>query len=153
MALIKPASEQRIVAVAQPADVHKIMEQTEKLTRAYWNVGVKKWGRTFKFHLRHKQMPTIDFSLRGRTAGQAQTLPYSDSDIIRYNVPLLVQNKDYFFRHTVPHEVAHLIAYYASGVMDHSTPWLNVMRSFGIEMAAKKYGVDKGRMVDPRKGR
>lgn len=51
--------------------------------------------------------PTIDYSLKGKTAGQA----FYRQGKIKLNAILLLENTDDFINDTVPHEVAHLIDY------------------------------------------
>lgn len=49
--------------------------------------------------------PTIEYSLKGKTAGQA----FYRQGKIKLNSVLLLENLDDFINNTVPHEVAHLI--------------------------------------------
>jgi len=56
------------------------------------------YGRTFTF-------PTLEFNLRGTTAGTANF----GTQKLRFNSILLVENVEDFMARTVPHEVAHLI--------------------------------------------
>ena len=51
---------------------------------------------------------SIDFSLRGRCAGQAR-LDRHGSASLRINQQLLAENRDDFLLKTIPHEVAHLV--------------------------------------------
>ncbi len=50
---------------------------------------------------------TIDFSLRGRCAGQAR-IDAQGGLQLRINLQLLAENLDDYLRTTIPHEVAHL---------------------------------------------
>ena len=50
----------------------------------------------------------IDFTLRGRCAGQARVERNGDT-CLRINQQLLVENLDDFLSNTIPHEVSHLI--------------------------------------------
>lgn len=72
------------------------------------------------------------FDLRGRTAGQAQYRPRGPW-VIRYNLDLLRENADAFIAETVPHEVAHLVAFLRHGprIRPHGAEWRAVMGEFG----------------------
>ncbi len=50
----------------------------------------------------------IDYSLRGRCAGQARVNRHGQT-FLRINLQLLSENLDDYLRQTIPHEVAHLI--------------------------------------------
>lgn len=51
---------------------------------------------------------SIDFSLRGRCAGQARVDRNGETGL-RINLQLLAENLDDFLSNTIPHEVAHLV--------------------------------------------
>ena len=51
---------------------------------------------------------TIDFSLRGRCAGQARVDGKGETQL-RLNYQLLAENLEVFVKQTIPHEVAHLV--------------------------------------------
>lgn len=77
--------------------------------------------------------PQIRFDLRGRAAGQARFgvgLPA----VLRYNPVLLAANADDFLATTVPHEVAHLLAYCRHGtrIRPHGREWRALMEGFGV---------------------
>ncbi len=76
--------------------------------------------------------PQIRFDLRGRAAGQAR-FGARGPWVIRYNPVLLRANGEDFLATTVPHEVAHLIAFarHGSGIRPHGTEWQAIMRHFG----------------------
>lgn len=80
----------------------------------------------------------IDFSLRGRCAGQA-CVEHNGRTKLRINLQLLADNLDDFLRQTVPHEVAHLVVYWQARkgrtkLPPHGTEWRVVMQNcFGLE--------------------
>ncbi|MBS1201819.1 MAG: hypothetical protein H6R22_328 [Chromatiaceae bacterium] len=78
--------------------------------------------------------PEICFDLRGRTAGQVR-FGRGRPCMIRYNLVLLRENTDAFLAETVPHEVAHLIAFarYGSRIRPHGSEWRAVMEYLGAE--------------------
>ena len=57
------------------------------------------------------ETPEILFTKKGRVAGAA----HSGSWLINFNEVLLQENIEEFIRNTVPHEVAHLVAYRIHG--------------------------------------
>ena len=58
----------------------------------------------------------IDYSLRGRTAGQAN----ATRSIIKINTILLVENFEHYVKQTIGHEVAHIIQYTIYGIVINS---------------------------------
>jgi SprT protein len=76
----------------------------------------------------------VRFDLRGRSAGQAR-LGSPGPALIRYNPALLRANPDDFLASTVPHEVAHLIAFARHGtrIRPHGAEWVAIMRHMGAE--------------------
>jgi SprT protein len=74
----------------------------------------------------------IRFDLKGQAAGQARFGP-SGPWVIRYNPVLLRENGDSFIAATVPHEVAHLIAFLCHGprIRPHGPEWRAIMEQFG----------------------
>lgn len=78
--------------------------------------------------------PSIRFDLRGRSAGQAR-LAARQPPLIRYNPALLQANPEDFLASTVPHEVAHLVAFARHGaqIRPHGPEWEAIMRHFGVE--------------------
>ena len=78
-------------------------------------------------------MPTISLKLHGRVSGKA----YYDECKISINPALFVLNKQYFFEHTIPHELAHLITFqlYHSPhrrLRPHGIDWKCVMDKLGV---------------------
>lgn len=77
---------------------------------------------------------SIRFDLQGRSAGQAR-LAARGPALIRYNATLLRANPEDFLDSTVPHEVAHLVAFARHGprIRPHGAEWVEIMRHFGAE--------------------
>jgi len=81
---------------------------------------------------------SIDFSLRGRCAGQAGVTRNGQTSL-RINQQLLAENLDDFLRHTIPHEVAHLVVNWKTRKKrrrprPHGPEWQAVMQEcFGLE--------------------
>jgi len=83
----------------------------------------------------HFRIPTpraeIRFDLRGRCAGQVR-FPARGRPAIRYNPQLLLENGERFLGRTLPHEVAHVIAYrlYGPRIRPHGPEWGEIMALF-----------------------
>jgi SprT protein len=81
---------------------------------------------------------SIDFSLRGRCAGQA-VVERTGATRLRINLQLLRENLDDYLIQTVPHEISHLVVNWQarnkrSKPRPHGTEWQAVMRDcFGLE--------------------
>lgn len=76
--------------------------------------------------------PAIRFDLRGKSAGQART-GGGKGPLIRYNRILLMRHTEEFLQRTVPHEVAHLVAFRlcGTGIRPHGPEWGAIMKLFG----------------------
>lgn len=76
----------------------------------------------------------IRFDLRGKAAGMV-VFPRTGNPYIRYNKLLLEQNGEAFLSQTLPHEVAHLVAYVLHGrsIRPHGKEWKAVMEFFGAD--------------------
>ena len=88
-------------------------------------------------------MPSIRHDVRGTTAGWAKPRTWE----LNFNPVLLEENFAKMMERTVPHEVAHLIAYKKAGwgyrVKPHGEEWKRVMRDFGCETTrCHKYNTD-----------
>jgi SprT protein len=85
--------------------------------------------RTAKFQL---PAVTIDFLLRGATAGKVRLSPYS-SPAISYNSVLLNENQLPFLSQTIPHEVAHIAIWYLyqNRVRPHGLEWKQMVVELG----------------------
>ena len=76
--------------------------------------------------------PEVSFKLRGQKAGVA----HITENKLRFNPVLYAQNRDDFLQQTVPHEVAHLVAYKQFGlkIAPHGQEWQLIMRGiYGLE--------------------
>ena len=92
-------------------------------------------------------MPRVEirFDLRGTAAGQARMRDGSFA-LIRYNAALLGLHPEVFVAETVPHEVAHVVAFTKHGacIRPHGAEWQAVMRHFGVEPSrCHRYDVSK----------
>lgn len=81
------------------------------------------------FPLKTFPEPKIKMDLTGKTAGMYDC----KKNILRFNLNLMLENKEDFIYNTVPHEVAHFVTH----VIDkHSKPhgvtWQAIMNLFGI---------------------
>ena len=76
----------------------------------------------------------IRFDLRGKAAGQAR-IRAAGRYLIRYNLELLKRGGVDFLEQTVPHEVAHVLAYHRHGrdIRPHGAEWKAIMRQLGAE--------------------
>ena len=76
----------------------------------------------------------IRFDLRGKAAGQVR-MGTGARTLIRYNLELLRRETADFLEHTVPHEVAHVLAYrrYGLRIRPHGPQWQRIMRQLGAE--------------------
>lgn len=79
----------------------------------------------------------IDFSLRGRCAGQAKV--GRGSTLLRINLTLLTENLADFLAQTIPHEVAHLVVNWQARnkrgrPRPHGPEWQRVMQCcYGLQ--------------------
>lgn len=90
----------------------------------------------------------VRFDLRGQAAGQARC-PTKGPALIRYNSVLLTENAQRFLARTVPHEVAHVIAYRVHGprIRPHGAEWRRVMDLFGADSSrCHDYDVSRSRV-------
>jgi len=80
----------------------------------------------------HIPQPLIRFDLRGRAAGQVR-IHAARAWEVRYNPSLLAGNPSDFLAQTLPHEVAHLVAYrlYGHRIRPHGPQWQAVMAYLG----------------------
>jgi SprT protein len=95
-------------------------------------------GRARHFYGLSLPEATIDFSLRGRCAGQAR-VSKNGSTNLRINSQLLVENLEDFLHTTIPHEVAHLVVNWRARKKrlrprPHGPEWQSVMQDcFNLE--------------------
>jgi len=95
-------------------------------------------GRARRFYGIDLPEALIDFSLRGRCAGQAR-VDRNGHTSLRINQQLLAENLDDFLKSTIPHEVAHLVVNWKARKKrqrprPHGPEWQVVMQNcFGLE--------------------
>jgi SprT protein len=80
------------------------------------------------FFGRNFESPTIEFNLKGQTAGQA----WLQSNHIRLNLKLAMNNFAEYILNTPGHEAAHLIVYQLNAptiVAPHGREWKHVMKN------------------------
>ncbi|MET0081969.1 MAG: SprT-like domain-containing protein [Sedimenticola sp.] len=85
-------------------------------------------------HYRRK-MPRVEirFDLKGTAAGQAR-MESGAAPVIRFNRELMNTNVDGFFERTIPHEVAHVVAYSLyRNIRPHGDEWKGIMSLFGAD--------------------
>ncbi|MCO5761185.1 MAG: hypothetical protein EP309_01855 [Gammaproteobacteria bacterium] len=75
----------------------------------------------------------VRFDLRGRGAGQVRRQP-GGTWMVRYNPLLLERHGEDFLARTVPHEVAHIIAFHHHGchIRPHGPEWRAIMHLLGL---------------------
>lgn len=83
-------------------------------------------------------------SLTGDTAALAHG---GKQGYINLNPRLLIQNKRAYFQDTIPHEVAHIVAWEIFGwrIADHGREWRTVMAWFGAEITVYHHYRDNSR--------
>lgn len=80
---------------------------------------------------RHFERCTVNFDLTGTCAGRA----HYTANRIRLNPQMLINHESEFIDQTVPHEVAHLLAFqvYGSRIKPHGSHWKKTMLVLGVE--------------------
>ena len=102
--------------------MNEIIELKES-TSQWINKANQVFGRTFP-------MPMISLRLKGGTAGKAHYTQWS----IKYNPEIYARHKEDFKKRTVPHELAHLIAFSIYGrIKSHGREWRSVMHRLGVD--------------------
>lgn len=79
------------------------------------------------FFYRTFTRPTVKIDLRGLSAGTATP----SQNLLRFNKELLLNNQQHFLQQTVPHEIAHLLAYHLFGlkIRPHGKEWQHIMNA------------------------
>ena len=78
--------------------------------------------------------PAIEYTLSGTTAGVACITPKHSKILL--NLLLLNENIDEFLNQTIPHEIAHICAYYLyhiekkTKIQPHGREWKEIVKSF-----------------------
>ena len=78
---------------------------------------------------KNMEMPGWSWKQSGRIAGQASLLSWK----LTFNPDYFTHYHDRMLSQTVPHEVAHLVAYKIFGDRGHGRFWKMVMRHFGCD--------------------
>lgn len=101
-------------------DKSRISQKVEELYQKAKTIfpNLEKWNR-----------PSWDAKVTGTTGGYAYLL----QNRISLNAGLFNRNKDYFFNDTIPHEMAHLIAFIVYKERGHGPAWKNTMKRLGYE--------------------
>ena len=104
-------------------------------------------------HRARLPVPSIRLDLRGQVAGQAIWHAAGKAEL-RFNIDIARRHRDHYLRHTVAHEVAHLVTVACFGrVRPHGAEWRSVMRHFGIDNPARchDYALDESRLKRQRR--
>ena len=113
----------------------ELREKVEARVREVLELAKAKYKMEFQF-------PTIRYDIKSWMGG----LAYPGKNLIRLNLILLVENEQEYIKHTVAHEVAHLVARKAftkridgkpKRIMPHGPEWKDVMATFGIPADVK----------------
>lgn len=97
----------------------------ERATRKVWQVLEdlnEEYNADFDF-------PKIEWTVIGTTAGRAWLTQWR----IQLNEQLCKENVEDFIQTTIPHEVAHLVAYKVFGDDGHGNGWKSVMRALSLD--------------------
>ena len=123
--------------IQQQAEI--AIRQAEKQARRFYGINLPE--------------AAIDFSLRGRCAGQAR-VDRGGETCLRINQQLLAENLDDFLRNTIPHEVAHLVVNWQARKKrqrprPHGPEWQAVMRQcYGLKaLRCHSYQTTPARVV------
>lgn len=95
-------------------------------------------------------LPEVHFRVRGVTAGVARR----DGSSVGFNLTLLSENTEAFYKRTIPHEVAHVVACRVFGpkIRPHGREWQSVMHFFGADPTrCHKYDVANARVRTTKK--
>lgn len=95
---------------------------SEKITEVY-----EKAKKLFPGKLNNWMRPGWNTNLKGTVAGQA----FLNENQIKINPVLFNRNKKQFFKDTIPHEVAHLVAYKVFRDCGHGDGWKHTMIRLG----------------------
>ncbi len=89
----------------------------EMVAKEYWIKARKIWGD------RIGAMPKLEMNARLTSTGGRAFLEAGKCDFSCY---LLGNNTEYFKKNTIPHELAHIVAYRLYGDKGHGQDWKNV---------------------------
>jgi SprT protein len=106
------------------------MEQSDNVKTLVANKIEECYEMAEKLYRKSFPRPTCDYLKKGSTAGVA----YLRGNRVSLNLVLLLENPEHFIKQTVPHEVAHLIAWQVYQCGNHGRGWKNVMKlCFNLE--------------------
>ena len=118
------------------------MNELVQAVNEVYAVAEAHYGRSFKRY-------PVSLRLKGRTAGKAFL-----GREIRFNPILYMENKNTFIARTVPHEIAHMIAYDLYGrVKPHGNEWKTVCRKIGMKDITRCHSYDTSTVSKERKPR
>jgi len=101
---------------------------------AYWHKAIQLWPA-----LMSKPMPQVVINPRLRTtAGRA----FFDRNMVDFNKSLMETNKEYFIQDTIPHELAHIIAFVLFGDDGHGADWRRVLEALTGRPAERLHSMD-----------
>lgn len=120
----------QIIKLLTPELHEKVLAKTKELiakAEKYFNTKLK--------------IPEIRYDIKNWDGGRA----YMPSNVIRYNLILLVENEEHFIANVVPHEVAHIVnravnkpAPGKKRLMPHGKEWKSIMKDvFDVEPSVK----------------
>ena len=103
----------------------KLAEQTHN----YLDQAKDYFGKSFR-------LDAIHADIRGKTAGYFR-MHRNGYTIINFNAALFKRHAEDFLVQTVPHEVAHLVAYqhYGAKIRPHGQEWQSIMQLFGADVS------------------
>lgn len=108
-------------------------------TKAYWEIARQIYPDAIKHaRLHERDCPVVDFKIRGATAGRARLYHWG----IGYNAAIAERHFVRFMDRTVPHEVAHFVAWIVFGDAGHRAGWKRVMHDFGVEDNSRCHSYD-----------
>ena len=108
--------------------------------RRLWSLAQTKWPA-----MASHRLPTINFDLRGTTAGMATTawnLGVPTPKLLRFNPTLGAANFEDFITDTVPHEVGHLVAAIVHRERGHGYMWRRICRELGMREVTRCHQYD-----------
>ncbi len=110
---------------------HLLLGRLKDLARER-TLGLLAQGRQMTGH--RLPEPELRFDLRGQSAGQMR-IDASGRATIRYNPALLLRHGEDFLKRTIPHEVAHYLAFvhHGRGIRPHGPEWQQMVRALGGE--------------------
>lgn len=122
-----------------------LVREAKDLTHSFIRKAEAHFGRSFT-------LSAITFDLVGGTAGRLVVYFNSNTYLIRYNRLMLEEHPAHVLKKTVPHEVAHLVAFQLHGpkIAPHGKEWRSVMSDvFGV-VPEPKHNLDTSRVTNNR---